>query len=178
MKNLKKQKRESIFEFSVISLVIMERQDFKKFIQEREKCPNRVDKILYHGTQIKPISLILEGEYKKSEEKSFQFGKGVYFTDSLDYCWYYGGDVNNRSNLNNIPNVGETFTFIANSIYYDKELFNRVTDSKENPKKNEINFAYETGDSKTIYDEPDKTKFYGTEYVIWELEQICPLLGA
>ena len=177
-KDFEIRKRESIFEFSIISLVIMEREEFQIFEEEREKCPNRVDKILYHGTQIKPISLILEGEYKKSEEKSFQFGKGVYFTDSLDYCWYYGGDVNNRSNLNNIPNIGETFTFIANSIYYDKKGFKRVTDKEYSPKKNEINFAYASGDCKTIYDDPDETKFYGTEYVIWELEQICPLLGA
>ena len=50
MKEFDKTKKESIFEFSVISLVVMEREDFEKFKKEREKCPNRVDKILYHGT--------------------------------------------------------------------------------------------------------------------------------
>ena len=25
---------------------------------------------------------------------------------------------------------------------------------------------------------PDKSKFYGTEYVIWDLDQICPFISA
>ena len=91
-KEFEKAKRESIFEFSIISLVIMEREDFETFERERNKCPNRVDKILYHGTSIEPISCILTNYFKKSEEKCYQHGKGVYFTDFLDYCWFYGGE--------------------------------------------------------------------------------------
>ena len=85
-----KSRKESIFEFSAVSLVIIEREDFENFEKEREKCPNRVEKILYHGTQIEPISCILTGLFKKSEERCYQHGKGVYFTDLLDYCWFYG----------------------------------------------------------------------------------------
>ena len=48
--------KQSIFEFSVISLVVLDREDFDTFETEREKCPNRVEQILYHGTQIHPIS--------------------------------------------------------------------------------------------------------------------------
>jgi hypothetical protein len=51
-KEFGKAKRGSIFEFSIISLVIIEREDFETFENEREKCPNRVDKILYHGTSM------------------------------------------------------------------------------------------------------------------------------
>ena len=29
--------------------------------------------------------------FKRSEKSGYQHGKGVYFTDSLDYAWYYGG---------------------------------------------------------------------------------------
>ena len=39
--------KESIFEFSIISLAIIEREDFEKFEKERVKCPNRVEKILF-----------------------------------------------------------------------------------------------------------------------------------
>ena len=49
-KEFEKAKKESIFEFSVISLVIIERKDFEKFEKEREKFPNRIDRILFHGT--------------------------------------------------------------------------------------------------------------------------------
>jgi hypothetical protein len=89
-KEFEKAKKESIFEFSIISLVVMEREDFETFERERNKCPNRVEKILYHGTSIEPISCILTGYFRKSTEKCYQHGKGVYFTDFLDYCWFYG----------------------------------------------------------------------------------------
>ena len=97
--------KRSVFEFSIVSLVVIERNDFDFFENQRIKCPNRVDKILYHGTQIHPISCILTGMFKKSVE-SCQHGRGVYFTDDLDYCWFYGGDKDNRSNTNIIPNKG------------------------------------------------------------------------
>ena len=70
-----KAKRESIFEFSIISLVIIEREDFENFENERNKCPNRVDRILYHGTNIEPISNILTGYFRKSIDKCCQHGR-------------------------------------------------------------------------------------------------------
>ena len=74
-KDFEERKRNSIFEFSIISLVIIEREDFQTFEKERKKCPNRVDRILYHGTSIDPISSILTGYFRKSIDKCFQHGK-------------------------------------------------------------------------------------------------------
>ena len=170
-------KKGSIFEFSVISLVLMEREDFEKFEREREKCPNRIDKILYHGTSTEPISCILTGLFRKSEKSGYQHGKGVYFTDFLDYCWFYGGEQSNRANKNKIPEINDTFTLIACSVYYDKKGFRKVTDYKYTPKKNEINFAYAGAHFETLIN-PDFSKFVGTEYVIWDLDQICPFISA
>ena len=93
-KKLQNSLRNSIFEFSVVSLVVLDREDFDIFETEREKCPNRVEHILYHGTQFHPISCILTGMFKKSVERCCQHGRGVYFTDNLDYCWFYGGSKN------------------------------------------------------------------------------------
>ena len=177
-KDFEEKKRDSIFEFSIISMVVMEREDLRTFEKERKNCPNRIDKILYHGTSIKPISCILTGYYKKSIERCYQHGKGVYFTDLLDYCWFYGGAKNNRCNKNKIPKINDTFTFIANAIYYDKNGFRKVKDHKYTPKKNEINFAYANEVLDTIENYPKESKFYGTEYVIWDLDQICPFIGA
>jgi hypothetical protein len=176
-KEYAKARKESIFEFSIVSLVIIEREDFEKFKNEREKCPNREEKILYHGTSIEPISCILTGLFKKSIDRCYQHGKGVYFTDGLDYCWFYGGQESNRVNTNKIPGLEETFTLIACSVYYNKNGFRKVKDYKYTPKKNEINFAYAGADLETI-DIPDKSKFVGTEYVIWDLDQICPFMSA
>ena len=150
---------------------------FSNFEKERQKCPNRVDRILYHGTNIKPISCILTGYFRKSIDRHYQHGKGVYFTYILDYCWFYGG-TNNRINGNKIPKKDDKFKLISCSIYYDKNGFRKVNDYKYTPKKNEINFAYAKEDFSTIKEYPIKTKFFGTKYVIWDLEQICPLIGA
>jgi len=177
MKEFHKAKKQSIFEFSVISLVVMEREDFEKFEKEREKCPNRVDKILYHGTSVVPISCILTEQFKKSVDRHYQHGKGVYFTDFLDYCWFYGGEENNRANKNKLPELDNNFTLITCLVYYDKKGFKKVVNHKYTPKKNEINFAYAGAHFETLI-EPDFNKFVGTEYIIWDLDQICPFISA
>ena len=171
-----KSKRKSIFEFSIDSLLIMEREDLEIFETERNNCPNRVDKILYHGTNENPASCILTSFYKIG--KCNQHGRGIYFTGLLDYCWFYGG-IDNRINVNKIPEIKpeESFIMIANSIYYNKEGFRHVYDHRYNPKKNEINSAYADAKLDTLKN-PDKTKFYGTEYVIQEFTQICPFISA
>ena len=171
-------KKESIFEFSLISLVVIEREDFERFEKEREKCPHRVDKILYHGTSIEPISKILTGLYRKSlENKKAINGKGVYFTELLDYGWYYGGEQGNRANFHGIPKVGDTFTVIINSVYYDRNGFEQVKNGNRTPGKNQVNFAYAGARSERI-DIPDRSKFYASEYVIYDLDQICPFMSA
>ena len=176
-KEIQNSLRKSVFEFSVTSLVIIERNDFDIFEKERNSCPNRQERLLYHGTQIHPISCILTGMFRRSVE-SCQHGRGVYFTDDLDYCWFYGGDQNNRANKNIIPGIGKIFTAIATLVYYDKTKFLQVKDyyTREQPRKNEINFAYAGSDFDTIIN-PNPRQFYGTEYVIWELSQICPLIS-
>ena len=100
----------------------------------------------------------MTGYFKQSIGKCIQHGEGVYFTDSLDYCWYYGNPGGNRANLNIIPKIDETFTLIASSIYYDKTRKKIVYNWKYTPKKNEINFAYVYSDTKTIGKPKDKKK--------------------
>ena len=169
--------KDSIIEFSIVSLAIIEREDFEKFEMEKKNCENRVDKLLFHGTGIEPVSSILTGYFRKSQDRCYQHGKGVYFSDKLDYCWFYGNKDNNRINRNKIPYINETFTLIACSTYYDKYHRKHVYDYKYDPKKNEINFAYADSEFETLVDFDEK-KFYGTEYVIWDLDQICPFIGA
>ena len=170
--------RDSIFEFSVVSLVILDRQDFDKFETERKSCKNKVDKILYHGTSIHPISSILTGVFHKSDKEHYQHGKGVYFTDNLDYCWFYGSPKGNRENVNKIPRIGDTFTAIVSLVYYDAKGFLKVKDhtTRLQPDKYQINFAYAGSDLETI-EHPNYSKFIGTEYCVWDLDQICPFIS-
>ena len=178
-KDFAKAMEDSIIEFSVISVAVIEREDYETFEEGKQNCPNRVDKLLFHGTGEDPVASILTGEYWKSTEKCYQHGKGVYFSDKLDYCWFYGNKTNNRINKDKIPEKNDTFTLIANSIYYNKNLWKHVYDYKKDPPKNGINFAYAGAKFETLKDKDfDEKKFYGTEYVIWELAQICPFIGA
>ena len=173
-----KSKKDSYLEFIIVSMVVIEREDFETYEKESKKCPNRVERILYHGTSIEPISNILTGLYKKSLEQHKAInGKGVYFTDLLDYAWYYGGQSGNRANFHSIPKIDDTFTVIVNSVYYNRNGFQQVKDGKRTPGKNQINFAYAGAVSERLII-PDKSKFLGTEYVIYDLNQICPFMSA
>ena len=181
-KEFERAKRESVFEYSIISLVIIERE-VANFEENRKLCNNRVDRVLFHGTSHDSISKILPDEFRVGKGKCFQHGRGVYFTEDLDSCWIYGSDSNKNVNQNNrnlnIPKVNEYLSFIASTIYYNKQGFRRVYDSNYSPKKYEINFAYAGMERlETIKEElPDKSKFIGTEFVINDMNQICPFLS-
>ena len=173
-------KRDSIFEFSIIAAAIIE-TNTDNFEMNRQNCPNRVDRVLFHGTSYDSISKILPSEFRKAIRT--QHGKGVYFTEDLDSCWIYGSEKNKKVNDNhrnlNIPKVGEYFSFIASAIYYDQNGYKRVKDNRRNPNLYEINFAY-AGMKKleTIKDDqPDPCKFVSTEYVVNDLAQICPFIS-
>ena len=128
---MKSQTRESSYHSLFDQL---KNEDLDIFERERAKCPKRIDKILYHGTQIDSISNILTDQFIKSEVQ-YQHGKGVYFTESLDYCWFYGGTVDNRNNMDTVPNVDDIFTLIASFVYYDKNGFRKVLNNDYDPKK-------------------------------------------
>ena len=170
-------KKNSVFEWRITSMTIVDRKQLHDFETSKKNCPNRINRILFHGTGIEPSSKILIDMFKRSEKSGYQFGKGVYFTDFLDYAWYYGGKTN-RANVNKIPNVDENFILVGSYIYYDENKKRRVFDHRYTPKKNEMNYAFADSMTRTIYDqEPNKNRFYGTEYVIFDYDQICPFLG-
>ena len=170
--------KHSVFEFSIVSLVILDRENFDIFENEKANCPNRCDQLLYHGTQIHPSSSLLNELLNKSENSNYQHGKGIYLTDSLDTCWFYGGPKGSRINIDKIPGIGDTFTSIVNIVYFNKNEFMLVNDlqTRPQPGKNEVNFAY-VSSSLDIIENPDPKKFFGTEYVIWDLNQICPFIS-
>ena len=180
---LKRATRESAFEYSVISLVIIEKKNVDEFENNKKLCKNRADRVLFHGTSKEAAKLILPTMFKISI-KYAQHGKGVYFTEDLDSCWIYGSE-NNFNGKNycrrdlNVPKVGEFLNFIISYIYYDKKLLKRVYDSEKDPVENGINIAYAgMNDLETIEEKiPNKNKLYGTEFVIKELVQICPFMS-
>ena len=87
-------------------------------------------------------------------------------------------EIDNRYNTNKIPDKGKIFTAIASLVYYDKTKLLKVLNyyTRPRPGKNEINFALAGSNLETI-DIPYANKFYASEYVVWDLAQICPLIS-
>ena len=107
----------SFLEYKIEKIFLVDKEN-TNYLNEKEKCPNIITKILLHFTQTENIPNILLTNLNHS--CAHAFGLGVYFTDVLDYAWYYGGRNNNRENFRQIPEVGDIFTCVASEIYYDE----------------------------------------------------------
>ena len=169
------------------------------------KCPNAIERFLFHGTRIDSITNIVTEGFKYAKRPLF--GMGVYFTDMLDYVSYYAGgtSLNNRRDLfGKIISVGQTISCIATEVYYNKDKKINIYDNNlvvkeldHFPTYNEIKSNYpdkmveENGvhfvrvnanngsvkNKEKIIEDQKQGKFMGTEYVITEEDQFLPLYG-
>ena len=173
--------KNSIFEYNTKFIAYIYRND-NQYLDGKCGCRNMVKKIVFHGTKSEFISSILASEFRLANVHIF--GIGTYFSDLLDYIWYYAAenDGNNRDNFYKIPKVKDSFSFVASEIYYDSTMFEQVYDTtKRDVKvpKNGIRHALVGSDSAAISQSelPGYKGFIGTEYVITETSQILPLLN-
>ena len=164
-------RKKSVFEYSLIGLEINNRPDIENYEKAVEKCPNVNERILYQGTSEENISNILKNHFKFSQRNIF--GKGVYFSNSLDLsCICTRESFNNHLKL---PEVNEVFSFIVSSVFYNNNTRKRVEDNSYTPKKNEVNIAIVDGKLNSIKKQ-DNSHFYSREYIIGELCQIFPFM--
>ena len=109
--------KNSIFEYKLTHLFIVDRNS-EQYLIGKKNCPNRTEKILFHSTSKRIITMILSSHFR--DGNGF-IGRGVYFTDSLDYCSYYSDNNESlggrRENFGKIPSVGESFSFVGSEIY-------------------------------------------------------------
>jgi hypothetical protein len=127
--------------------------------------------------------MILAGQFNKS--KTAIFGPGVYFSDLLDYTWFYADDsgkAGSRKNFYTIPKINDTFSFIVSNIYYDQNKFEQVYDNSTINIKvpdNGIRHIIVDSNSRAIPRQKlqNYTGFKGTEYLISNTNQILPLLS-
>ena len=204
-KELENALKNSYFDYSVISMILYEKSRRKTYLEARNKCPNCVKRVLFHGTQIDPISKIVTTEFKYTR-KAF-YGMGIYFSDMLDYIGFYAGgsDYNTRrNNWGKIIPVKQTFSCVGAEIYYDKKKLKniydfslRVPDLDHFPTYEEIKSKYENKmiakngvhlakvepsggqvvEELNIPKEEKKGNFIGNEYAITEMDQMFPLYG-
>ena len=204
-KNFSKALEMSYFEYTLVSLSIMEKGNRKQYLETKKKCNNCQTQYLFHGTQIDPISKIVTDGFLYTR-KAF-YGMGIYFSDMLDYIGFYcGGETydDRRKNFGKPLPVGKTFSCIASEIYYDKTKKKEIYDwsyhvdeldhfptyeeiKREYPDKmvkmNGIHYIRvepqngQVRKKKEIPIDIKKGNFIGNEFVITEMEQILPLYG-
>ena len=126
-KDFKKALKESYFDYSVINISIKEQKNLANYMEKKKKCHNCETKFLFHGTQIDPISKIITTGFLYSR-KPF-YGLGIYFSDMVDYIEFYcRGETydDRRNNFGKNLSVGESFSFVASEVYYDKNKIKNI----------------------------------------------------
>ena len=167
--------KKSIFEYKITHIFVIDNEN-NIYVNEKNKCPNRETRILFHGTNVNAITSIFSTRFNQGEG---DFGYGIYFTDILDYAWYYGGRTN-RENFGRIPKVGNYFTCIANEIYYDKTKIQKKYNCVEKKvPKNAIRKVFVNYDGDLLNESQleNYKGFIGNEYIITDESQILPLYG-
>ena len=109
--------KESIFEYKIVNiyLIMKEKSEYR---QCKSNCPNKEIKLLFHGAPPEAIANIMSTNFNCISEVRL-IGQGTYFTDNLDYVWFYTGNEK-RKRCVKIPKINDTFSFIVSEIYYDK----------------------------------------------------------
>ena len=175
---IEKAYKESVLEYKIIHIFFVDKDD-KLYKVEKNKCPNKIIKLLFHGTKVDSVTGILSTQFRHAD--CHIFGKGVYFTDILDYVWYYAGEKK-RGNFQGIPKVGDTFSCVASEIYYDSTKLRKVYNvyTSEDPvEKNGIRCAFANYESRLLsLEELNRYKgFIGNEYLITDDSQYIPIYG-
>ena len=197
--------KESIFEFRIVGLVIVDNKEIKqKFDLEKSKCENCVTKILFHATEIKYSSKILTSGFHIGKDN--WYGIGIYFTDQFDYAKYY---YKRGENFAFIPKLNDSFNIVVSEVYYDKEKLKQIFNNDlhkvldDSPSEEQLLNEYKdytvekdgihlvevdgqnglviNENKEVLYDEGlkkiPKDRFIGREYCITYKEQILPLYG-
>ena len=119
------------FDYSIISMNIIERDNPEEYIQKKKECKNMKKIILYHAIEIEPNSNKLNIKPKYIDKLIYD--KGFYFSDSIDY-------ISSLKYNGNIPNIGETFSLMACEIFYDQENLVKFKDKSLSKELNKDEF--------------------------------------
>ena len=121
-RTIEKAFKESIFEFKIIGLVIVDNSKLRSAYEKRKnECENCEIKILFHSTDIKYSGDILTTNFRLSMDN--WYGLGIYNTSQFDYAKFY---CNRSENFGTIPKIGDTFNVIASEVYYDKTKLKQI----------------------------------------------------
>ena len=164
-------RRKSVFEYSLVSLEIADRNDIDDYENACNNCPFKNERILYYGIQEKNIPDILGANFNFYPKNIF--GKGVYLSNSLDLSYIWSKE--SLDNHLSLPKVKENFSLVISSVFYNNKTRKRVMDNKYSPQKNEANIAMVDGRLNPT--QTNKSKYYSREYIIGNTCQIFPFMN-
>ena len=168
--------KNSIFEYKILNIFAVGKDD-NQYKLAKNNCPNLQTKLLFHGSKIDSITSILSDQFR--DANIHIFGKGVYFTDMLDYGWYYAGEEY-QGNFNIIPRINDTFSLVASEVFYDETKKQTVynVNTRDIPvERNGIRCAYVNYDSRLLRrnELENYNQFKGNEFCVTDKDQILPL---
>ena len=161
---LERSQKESIFEFAINSFIIIERQDYETFLKEIKNCPGGKQKILFYGISFVPNPNNLQKLYRKEN-----------LTDSFEICWFQSDSNTINERINKIPGLDQSFNLIAYYTYYKNDGI-KYEINNNHLEKNEINITFKDSSMKIITQTNPKN-YFGKEYKIGDINQICPLIS-
>ena len=175
----------TVFEYQLIYIYTLDRDDYHDFekkikelketkIQGNQNNTNVSQQYLFHGTKKNFIISILKEGFDMDKCQIGKFGKGAYFSDSLDVSYRYS----KRSC--NIPQIGDSFPVLICDTFYLKDKF-EFYDKKNNGaiERFGVTFgiagAYKESLKLDILD--NYKKFIQNEYLFKDKDQFKPLYG-
>jgi len=166
--------KDSVFEYKIEYIFLVDKK-MDKYLEEKDKCMNRIEQIVFHGTKLNSAILIVSDQFRDS--RYHKIGKGVYFTDMLDYAWrYHKGDGSRETN---IPKLGDYFSIVATDIYYDKNkievVYNNSTQSTPVQKFGVRNCYTDYRGTNLGKNVNNSGGLIWKEYLITDKDQILPL---
>jgi len=156
-------------DYSLVDMKILERDNPEEYEQKKNECKNMKKMKVYLLSKINFDFNNLNMQLEYSNESTF--GRGFYFSDSIEYVLRYQKD--------DVPKIDENFSLMICEIFYDEEKLkefdknssqNSSSEDKEKVEPNGLKkieiFHLNNNNSKIII---------SNEYVLSEKFQIFPL---
>ena len=175
-KNFEKALTYSIFEYQLVNIYTIDREDYTQFKKSKEDCPNVKEQLLFHGTKNNYVVSILKSYIDISKNNTNKLGKGFYLSDLFDVSWRYG------VGWAKIPKVGDSFSVLVCNTYYSEDKVENLQEEVWNEDlidKNAVRISKVGANFKVIPKEELKNydKFIQNEYLISHKEQMIPIYG-
>ena len=170
--------KNSYLDYSLINMNILERDNPEEYEYKKKECKNMKTMILYFLSEINNDSNQFNLKLEYSNKSTY--GRGFYFSDSIDYI------VKCQNNENN-PKIGECFSLIICEIFYDEEKLKEddknlslsadLNQDKEKVEPNGLKKIeiFPLNDSNNSNNSNNGKRKICTEYVLSEKYQILPL---